>query len=38
MLKTFDELSDEESLCKYCSATDYGEHKSCIVKMLTENI
>ena len=30
MLKTFDELSDEESLCKYCSATDYGEHKSCI--------
>ena len=30
MLKTFDELSEEGSLCKYCSATDYGEHKSCI--------
>lgn len=30
MLKTFDELCEEETLCNYCSATDYGEHKSCI--------
>lgn len=29
MLKTFDELSEEESLCQYCSATGYGEYKSC---------
>lgn len=30
MLKTFDELSEEESLCEYCLATNYGEYKSCI--------
>ena len=29
MLKTFEELCSEESICNYCSATDYGEHKSC---------
>lgn len=30
MLKTFEELCDEDSICNHCSATDYGEHKSCI--------
>ncbi len=30
MLKTFDELCEEETICNCCSATDYGEHKSCI--------
>lgn len=28
LLKTFQELCDEESLCTYCSRTDYGENKS----------
>lgn len=28
MLKTFDELVEEESICNYCSATGYGEHTS----------
>ncbi len=28
MLKTFNELSEEENLCEYCSATNYGEYKS----------
>lgn len=28
MLKTFEEMCDNESICKYCLATDYGEHKS----------
>lgn len=29
MLQTFEELCDSEEICEYCSATDYGEHKSC---------
>ena len=29
MLKTFEEMCDDETICDYCSATDYGEHKSC---------
>ena len=28
VLKTFEEMCDDESICEYCSATDYGEHKS----------
>lgn len=28
MLKTFEEMCDDESICNYCSRTDYGEHKS----------
>ena len=28
MLKTFKEMCDDESICDYCSQTDYGEHKS----------
>ena len=30
MLKTFEEMCDDESICSYCLPTDYGEHKSCI--------
>ncbi len=29
MLQTFEEMCDSEEICEYCSATDYGEHKSC---------
>lgn len=29
MLKTFEEMCDDESICKYCAATDYGDYKSC---------
>lgn len=29
MLKTFEEMCDDESICDYCSPTDYGERKSC---------
>ena len=28
ILKTFEELCDDDTICDYCSATDYGEHKS----------
>lgn len=28
MLKDFEKLSEEGSLCDYCSATGYGEHSS----------
>ena len=28
MLKTFEELYDDEEICSYCSQTDYGECKS----------
>jgi hypothetical protein len=28
LLKTFKEMCDDESICDYCSATDYGENKS----------
>ena len=28
MLKTFEEMCDDETICDYCSQTDYGEHKS----------
>lgn len=28
LLKTFEEMCDGESICNYCSQTDYGEHKS----------
>ena len=27
MYKTFEEMCDDESICAYCSRTDYGEHK-----------
>jgi hypothetical protein len=27
MLQTLDELCESEELCKYCSATEFGEHK-----------
>lgn len=30
MLKTFEEMCDDESICSFCSPTDYGERKSCI--------
>ena len=30
MLKTFKEMCDDETICDYCSMTDYGEHKSCV--------
>jgi|GEM_PF-1518618 len=30
VLKTFDEMCDDDSICNYCYRTDYGEHKSCI--------
>lgn len=30
MLKTFEEMCDDETICDYCRATDYGEHKSCV--------
>ena len=30
MLKTFDEMRDDETICDYCSATNYGECKSCV--------
>lgn len=30
MLKTFDELSDEEVCVNIVQQSDYGEHKSCI--------
>jgi len=28
MFKTFEEMCDDESICDYCSRTDYGEYKS----------
>jgi hypothetical protein len=28
LLKTFDEICDDETICDYCSQTDWGEHKS----------
>ncbi len=30
MLQTFEEMCDSEEICEYCSATDYGKHKSCV--------
>ena len=30
MLKTFEEMCDDNSICNHCFRTDYGEHKSCI--------
>lgn len=30
MIKTFDELCNEEEICNYCKQTNYGEHKECI--------
>lgn len=30
MIKTFEELCDDESICDYCSRTDYGEHNSSV--------
>lgn len=27
ILKTFDEMCDDETICEYCIPTDYGEHK-----------
>ena len=30
MIKTFDELCVDESICNYCKQTDYGEHKECV--------
>jgi hypothetical protein len=27
MLQTLEELCESEELCKYCSATEYGEYK-----------
>lgn len=27
MLKTFKEMCDDESICEYCSQTDFGEYK-----------
>lgn len=27
MLKTFQEMCDDETICNYCYPTDYGEHK-----------
>lgn len=30
MLRTFDEMCDDESICGFCRATDYGEKKSCV--------
>lgn len=28
MLKTFEEMCDDECICNYCSRTEYGEYKS----------
>jgi hypothetical protein len=28
VLRTYEEMCDEESICNYCSQTDYGECKS----------
>jgi hypothetical protein len=28
MLKTFEEMCDDETICNYCSRTEYGEKKS----------
>ena len=28
MLQTFEEMCDDESICNYCSHTEYGEYKS----------
>jgi hypothetical protein len=28
MLKTFEEMCDEELICNYCIPSDYGEHKA----------
>lgn len=28
MLKTFDEMCNDGSICKYCSVTDWGQHTS----------
>ncbi len=30
MLKTFDEMCEDETICGYCHNTDYGENKSCV--------
>jgi len=30
MFKTFEEMCEDETICDYCSTTDYGEHKSCV--------
>lgn len=30
MLKTFEEMCDDETICNYCNATDYGEYKELI--------
>lgn len=30
MIKTFDELCNEEEICNYCKQTNYGEHKEYI--------
>lgn len=30
MFETFEEMCDDESICNYCSRTEYGEHKSCV--------
>lgn len=27
MLRTYEEMCDDESICDYCSRTDYGEYK-----------
>jgi hypothetical protein len=28
LLKTFDEMCDDEAICNYCARTDWGEYKS----------
>ena len=29
MLRTFEEMRDDESICNYCRHTDFGDNKSC---------
>jgi len=30
ILKSFEEMCDDETICDYCHQTDYGEYKSCV--------